>query len=160
MQVRIDTCFGTWLLRTTECQAERNKPSNQYISGCQQCFLFSRNIGYVTPKIIYFRYLIKYFPDQSIQKKNLFNFEQRCTGCQVRIHTCWGAWLLQTAEHQAELTQLCCQQTPHGQVHTQKFASDLSLKTTERPAVLTSASFFKIKLNIFWILWSRKYFFR
>ena len=34
----------------------------------KQCFFFSRNVGQVTPKIIYFHYLIKYFPDQSIQK--------------------------------------------------------------------------------------------
>ena len=33
-----------------------------------QCFFSSRNIGQVTPKIIYFHYLIKYFLDQSIQK--------------------------------------------------------------------------------------------
>ena len=33
-----------------------------------QCFFFSRDIAKVTPKIIYFYYLIKYFPDQSIQK--------------------------------------------------------------------------------------------
>ena len=33
-----------------------------------KCFLFSRNIGKVTPKIIYFHFLIKYFLDQSIQK--------------------------------------------------------------------------------------------
>ena len=32
-----------------------------------QCF-FSRNIGWVAPKIIYFQYLKKYFLDQSIQK--------------------------------------------------------------------------------------------
>ena len=33
-----------------------------------QCFLFSRIIGQLTPKIIYFYYLKKYFLDQSIQK--------------------------------------------------------------------------------------------
>ena len=36
----------------------------------QQCFFSSRNIGYVTPKNIYFHYLIKYFLDQSILIKN------------------------------------------------------------------------------------------
>ena len=46
----------------------------------RQCFFFSRNIGQVTPKIIYFHYLIKYFPDQSIPKNILFNFEKRSTG--------------------------------------------------------------------------------
>ena len=34
----------------------------------QQCFFFSRNIGQLTPKIIYFHYLKKYFLDLSIQK--------------------------------------------------------------------------------------------
>ena len=33
-----------------------------------QCFFFSRNIDWVTPKIIYFYYLKKSFMDQSIQK--------------------------------------------------------------------------------------------
>ena len=33
-----------------------------------QCFLFSRNIGSVTPNIIYFKYLTKTFLDQSIPK--------------------------------------------------------------------------------------------
>ena len=33
-----------------------------------QCFLFSRIIGWLTPKNIYFYYLEKYFLDQSIQK--------------------------------------------------------------------------------------------
>ena len=36
--------------------------------GLEQCFFFSRNIGKVTPKMIYLDYLKKYFPDQSIQK--------------------------------------------------------------------------------------------
>ena len=34
----------------------------------KQCFLFSPNIGYLTPKTNIFRYLKKSFPDQSIQK--------------------------------------------------------------------------------------------
>ena len=34
-----------------------------------QWFLFSRSISYVTPKIIYFHYLVKYFLDQSIPPK-------------------------------------------------------------------------------------------
>ena len=33
-----------------------------------QCFFFSQNIGYVTPKISYFHYLQKYFLAQSIRK--------------------------------------------------------------------------------------------
>ena len=45
-----------------------------------QCFLFSRILGYLTPKIIYFYYLKKYFLDQSIQKNILFNFEKGRTG--------------------------------------------------------------------------------
>ena len=38
----------------------------------QQCFFFSRNIGYVTPKNIYFHYLLKNNPGQSIQKRCCF----------------------------------------------------------------------------------------
>ena len=34
---------------------------------CKQCFLFSRIIGWVTPKINYFHYIKKYFLAQSIQ---------------------------------------------------------------------------------------------
>ena len=36
--------------------------------GAHQCFYFSRNLGYVTPKIIYFRYLKLSSLDQSVQK--------------------------------------------------------------------------------------------
>ena len=43
------------------------------------CFFFSRSIGQVTPKIIHFYYLKKYFLDQSIQKNILFDFENRST---------------------------------------------------------------------------------
>ena len=42
------------------------KPTSDAIN---QCFFFSRNIGWVTPKTIYFHYAIKCFPDQSIPKK-------------------------------------------------------------------------------------------
>ena len=38
------------------------------LKGWGKCFLFSRNIGWLTPKIIYLRYLKKSFLDQSIQK--------------------------------------------------------------------------------------------
>ena len=44
-----------------------------------QCFLFSRDIGQLTPKIIYFHYLKKSFLNQSIQKNVLFNFEKGST---------------------------------------------------------------------------------
>ena len=44
------------------------KPCNGSTYSGIQCFFFSRNIGKVTPKMIYFYYLKKYFPDQSIQK--------------------------------------------------------------------------------------------
>ena len=50
-------------------------------SSCVQCFLFSRNIGEVTSKIIYFYYLKIYFPDRSIQKNISFNFEKGSTAC-------------------------------------------------------------------------------
>ena len=41
------------------------------VAGELQCFLFSRNTGQLTPKIIYFHYLKKPFLDQSIQKNHL-----------------------------------------------------------------------------------------
>ena len=44
------------------------KPGTRFIMPARQCFLFSRIIGQLTPKIIYFYYLKKYFLDQSIQK--------------------------------------------------------------------------------------------
>ena len=54
---------------------------------CDQCLFCSRNIAQVTPKIIYFHYLIKFFPDQSIQK-NIFNFEKRSTDCDASLSHC------------------------------------------------------------------------
>ena len=50
----------------------------------QQCFLFSRNIGELTPKIIILHYLKKSFLDQSIQKCILFNFEKGSTDLHPR----------------------------------------------------------------------------
>ena len=35
----------------------------------KQCFFFSRNISFVTPKIVYFHYLKKSILDESIQKR-------------------------------------------------------------------------------------------
>ena len=58
-----------------------NPTSNEVLlTGYYQCFIFSRNISYVTPEINYFYYLRKYFPDQIIQKNILFDFEKRSTG--------------------------------------------------------------------------------
>ena len=49
-----------------------------------QCFCFSRNIGEVTPKIIYVNYLFslsnKIFTVSKYPKNNLFNFEKRSAG--------------------------------------------------------------------------------
>ena len=42
----------------------------------RQWFFHSRNVGWVTPEIIYFRYLKKRFLDRSIQKNILLNFEK------------------------------------------------------------------------------------
>ena len=41
--------------------------------------IFSRNIAYVTPEIIYFYYLKKYFLDQSIQKINYLILKKNLT---------------------------------------------------------------------------------
>ena len=51
------------------------------IESCSQCFLFSRIIGQVTPKIYYFHNLYKYFLDQSIPKNISFYFEKGSTAC-------------------------------------------------------------------------------
>ena len=48
----------------------------------QQCFLFSQNIGYFTPKNIHFHHLERYLLDQSIQK-NIFKFEKGRTAQQL-----------------------------------------------------------------------------
>ena len=70
------------------------------------CFLFSRIIGYLTPKIIYFYYLKKYFLDQSIPK--IFNFILKkealvmCTATVPQVQWCscvtLKVWLLQQKE--------------------------------------------------------------
>ena len=49
-------------------------------AGVGQCFFFSRNIGDVTPKIIYFHYLKNHFLDQSTPKNSLLKFENKSTG--------------------------------------------------------------------------------
>ena len=49
-----------------------------------QCFFSSRNIGQVSPKIMYFHYLQKYFPDQSIWKTFYLILEKRSTGSWLR----------------------------------------------------------------------------
>ena len=54
-------------------------PTNMSATAEFQCFLFSRNIGYVTPKIIYFYDLKTFFLDQSIQKTIFFKFENGST---------------------------------------------------------------------------------
>ena len=46
--------------------------------GCR-CFFYRRNIAQVTPKIIYFYYLIKIFSGSKYPKNVLFNFEKRST---------------------------------------------------------------------------------
>ena len=60
-------------------RATRHEPRVDLTEEWQQCFIFSRNIGKVTPKKIYFHYLNKYFLDQSIQKNIFFNFEKGST---------------------------------------------------------------------------------
>ena len=55
-------------------------PQMNALNSSDQCFFFSRNTAYVTPKISYFYYLKTYFQDQSIQKTTLINFEKRTTG--------------------------------------------------------------------------------
>ena len=50
-----------------------------------QCFFFSRNIGYLTLKIIYFHYLLKNKSGSKYPKNILFNFENRSTGRLSRL---------------------------------------------------------------------------
>ena len=45
-----------------------------------QWFVFSRNIGQVTPEIVYFRYLIERFSGSKQPTTILFNSENRSTG--------------------------------------------------------------------------------
>ena len=48
---------------------QRLKHSSSDEPRCRkQCFCFSRNIGQIIPKFMYFHYLLKHFLDQSIQK--------------------------------------------------------------------------------------------
>ena len=49
-----------------------------------QCFFFGRNIGWVTPKTIYFHYLKKYFLDQNIQKIIKFNLIYKAEALNVQ----------------------------------------------------------------------------
>ena len=56
------------MLMSNDVTGKSNVMVHQSIVRDQQCFFFSRNIGKVTPKIIYIHYLSKYFPDQSVQK--------------------------------------------------------------------------------------------
>ena len=55
-----------------------------------QCFYFSRNIGYFTPKIIYFHYLKESFLDQSLQKMCCLILK---TAALVDVCTVSAAWV-------------------------------------------------------------------
>ena len=54
------------------------------VRGYRQCFLFSQNIGYVTPIIIIFYYLEKIFSGAKSPNNILFNFEKGSTGYWLR----------------------------------------------------------------------------
>ena len=61
-------CHGVAERKTTvAARVCRTGSSSRTTPACQWSF-FSRNIAYVTPKIIYLHYLWKYFQDQSIPK--------------------------------------------------------------------------------------------
>ena len=62
-----------------ENEAETQPDTKTGLSSDDQCFVCSRNIGWFTPKIIYFHHLEKYLLDQSIQKDILFSFEKGST---------------------------------------------------------------------------------
>ena len=51
-----------------------------HVMDLSSAFLSRRNIGKLTPKLIYFHHLTKHFLDQRFQKNILFNFEKRSTG--------------------------------------------------------------------------------
>ena len=84
--------------------AEFGSPMNARSHLC--CF-FSRNIGYLTLKIIYFHYLKKHFLVQRIQKNRLFTFEKGSTDVytdlpdaahtllQLNVSSTWLAWNVQ-----------------------------------------------------------------
>ena len=58
----------------------------KYRKRSNQCFLFSRIIGSVTPKINYLHYL-KYFPDQSIQKTFCLILKKEALVLMCKDHT-------------------------------------------------------------------------
>ena len=92
--VRMDTAFCCSVdelhqptnLQThdTERSRQRDTLSKSQEINNNQCFFFSRNIGQLTPKIIYFHYVIKYFLDQSIQK--IFNLTLKTEALTTTCH--------------------------------------------------------------------------
>ena len=60
--------------------ADLTKYQQEEVCSGSQCFLFSRNTGLLTPKIIELNYLKKPYLDQNIPRKKSFNFEQGSTG--------------------------------------------------------------------------------
>ena len=63
---------------------------------CHQCFLFSWNIGWFTPKNIYFHYLKKSFPDQSIQKMLYLILKKEALDATTKasVYRAWSAIVL------------------------------------------------------------------
>ena len=67
-------CICAWS-RSTSVAGSWHKGGPAFASDSRACnsshqwFIFSRNVGYVTPKNSYFRYLNKKILDQSIEKK-------------------------------------------------------------------------------------------
>ena len=60
--------MSTVLLKRSRSHVGEAQANSMQASSRNQYFFFSRNIGYVTPKIMYFYYLKKYLLDQSVQK--------------------------------------------------------------------------------------------
>ena len=78
-----DTGDQTILLRTIGLEfLERLRELSHDDHGAQQWLLFTRNIGQVTPKIVYFHYPLHKHSRSKYQTNVLFNFETKSTGVQ------------------------------------------------------------------------------
>ena len=92
-------------MKTTSRRVNKRMHQLRNITDAYQCFFFSRSIGYVTPKIIHFHYLKKYFLDQSIQYIFLFIFENRSTDAYVQVRYMQQSYLLKRGQRMKHLVR-------------------------------------------------------
>ena len=71
-----------------------------------QWLFFGRNIGQLTPRILYFNYLRIFFSGSKYPKNSLFNFEKRCTALDAMLLFAWFIEVLRNCSTQIRMIQI------------------------------------------------------